>query len=476
MAKYTRQPKPLLATYADIKASYAGSLSSDNQEHIRYAKKRIAEEFKHYLVGFNINCQNHSDWRYHSSVRFSLSFAEVIGLISKGKLFNKVVKRSLAEDDPEELLMALNRSEFRSIRHGNTDWIEFLEDNFGGAYANCEDCGVLENTDSMTWAYHGDRCICESCRDRNYHWSDYQDTYIHDDDEDTNDLIGEYHSSSENLDHIPSEHDKHKTPIYLGLELEMETSEGADRLYKAEQLLDAIGKYNDGKNTHQYCLLENDGSLDDGFEMVTGYTGLDVHAKQLEFFKQPFKGMRSHDTRTCGLHIHICKTGMTMAHASKLILFINESGNQKLIKAIARRENPDYAKIKNKKADYRWLRNAKQSSGLRSQLSQLNEDRYEALNFKNYNTVEFRMFRGTLKYSTIMACLEFTYASWHFARDTGLQNLTTEDFLQYISKPSQLKTTKFLRSYLQEKGFNIPTPVKQNPRIATQPATDTVEV
>ena len=168
-------------------------------------------------MGFNINCQNHSDWRYHSSVRFSLSFAEVIGLISKGKLFNKVVKRSLAEDDPEELLMALNRSEFRSIRHGNTDWIEFLEDNFGGAYANCEDCGVLENTDSMTWAYHGDRCICESCRDRNYHWSDYQDTYIHDDDEDTNDLIGEYHSSSENLDHIPSEHDKHKTPIYLGL-------------------------------------------------------------------------------------------------------------------------------------------------------------------------------------------------------------------------------------------------------------------
>ncbi len=35
--------------------------------------------------------------------------------------------------------------------------------------------------------------------------------------------------------------------------------------------------------------IEDDGSLNHGFELVTGYTGLDVHEKQLGFFKKPIR-------------------------------------------------------------------------------------------------------------------------------------------------------------------------------------------
>lgn len=455
----------LLDRYNLIKAHHQNYLESASESRREYARAEIIAQTRNSILE-NLGIYNQPRWRYQTWVA---DFNSLNSLKVRSAIVDVTFKRAIRADDCDRLIDLLNNRDYLHIRRSQ-DWAELINDHPNMAdneVTTCDDCNALEYQDNGSWAYDGDRFICQSCRDRNYHWSDYRDTYIHDDDEEDdereNGLIGDYHSSSEQLGHIPSLHDKHKNPIYLGLELEMETSDGADRYDKAEQLLNAIGN----RNGDQYCLLENDGSLDDGFEMVTGYTGLDVHAEQLEFFKQPFKGMRSHDTRTCGLHIHICKTGMTMSHASKLILFINESSNQRLVKAIARRENPDYAKIKNKRADYRWLKNAKNMTGLRRQLMELNEDRYEALNFKNPQTVEYRMFKGTLKYETIMACLEFTYASWHFARDTGIRNLTTEDFLSYISKPAQLKTTKFLREYLQGKGFSIPAPVRKNPRIET---------
>lgn len=472
--------KNLLSGYLVNKDLYRVDLNSDREVVRTHAKQHIRDNLRR-LMRDNIDSSNANAWRLNYRIRHGATLSDLLVWQTAYDKIGAKFRTAIQDSDASDLVDYLNDGGLvcRTIRDSG-DWANRIEEKIGSQYYVCEDCSALEYEDNCTWAYNGDRVICESCCGRNYHWSDYRDTYIHDDDEDDdndNGLIGEYHSSSDRLDHIPTIHDQHKNPIYLGLELEMETTDGADRYSKAEQLLDAIGRYSNGTSSHQYCLLENDGSLDDGFEMVSAWTGLDVHAKQLEFFKQPFRGMRSHDTRTCGLHIHICKTGMTMAHASKLILFINESGNQKLIKAIARRENPDYAKIKNKRADYRWLKNAKQRDGIKYQLMQLNEDRYEALNFKNPNTIEFRMFRGTLKYETIMACLEFTYASWHFARDTGISNLSTDDFLAYISKPAQLKTTKFLRSYLQEKGFNVPTPVKKNPRIES-PATnsETVEI
>lgn len=460
----------LIDQFNQIKSNHLSLLTSENEVRRDWGKAEIRKEIR-YRMQRNL-LQGRRDWRYQNVVS---DFQSLQVVKVRSAILNVTFKKAIPNHDISRLMDLLNNRDYWLFRNLN-DWVDILnghDDICDGEITTCEDCNALEYLDDGSWAYDGDRFICQNCRDRHYHWSDYRDTYIHDDDEDDEDngIIGEYHSSSENLGHIPSSHDKHKNPIYLGLELEMETTDGADRYTKAEQLLNAIGR----RNGDQYCLLENDGSLDDGFEMVTGYTGLDTHADQLQFFKQPFKGMRSHDTRTCGLHIHICKKGMTMSHASKLILFINESSNQRLVKAIARRENPDYAKIKNKRADYRWLKNAKNYDGIRRQLMELNEDRYEALNFKNPNTVEFRMFKGTLKYETIMACLEFTYASWHFAKETGIQNLTTEDFLSYISKPAQLKTTKFLREYLQGKGFNIPTPVKQNPRIE-QPAQQLAEV
>jgi hypothetical protein len=118
--------------------------------------------------------------------------------------------------------------------------------------------------------------------------------------------------------------------------------------------------------------------------------------------------------------------------------------------------------VKNKKAGYEWLKDAKNGNNLQH----LNADRYEALNFQNARTVEFRMFKGTLRYETMMACLEFTYATWFFCRDTGTNQLTTENFLEFICKAENLSDTKFLRQYLTEKNWSLADlgKIKNNPR------------
>jgi hypothetical protein len=85
------------------------------------------------------------------------------------------------------------------------------------------------------------------------------------------------------------------------------------------------------------------------------------------------------------------------------------------------------------------------------------------------------MFKGTLRYATIMACLEFTYATWFFCRDTGTNQLTTENFLEFISRAENLNDTKFLRQYLTEKNWSLPElgKIKNNPRMDTQKLTAT---
>jgi hypothetical protein len=391
--------------------------------------------------------------------------------------FGRDFASAIRDKDYEECIDLLEATAFWAIKeYSTTDWVDLIRTKCDTDYIHsCDDCGHIDHADRGSWAYD-DNWICDSCIEDNYRWSDNRETYItvddwheendeQEEDEDREDyIIGDYHDSKSVVGHIPSSYDERKPRILLGMELEVEVNDEYSRTDKAQELYDSI-KYTTAKDgiTHQYCFIEHDGSLNRGFEIVTGYTGLDVHAKQLEFFKNPWRGVRSHDTRTCGLHVHIDKRGVSLFHACKMVFFINDSNNQKLIKDIARRANADYAQIKNKKASYQWLKQAKKSH---NPLNCLNEERREALNFQNEDTIEFRLFKGTLRYETIMACLEFTYATWFFTRDTGVNELTTPNFINFICQPQNRDSTKFLRAYLKEKNYSLPklALVKPNPR------------
>jgi hypothetical protein len=409
---------------------------------------------------------------YGSAISKENFLAKQVQLVDFGKFYSEA-KKDGGRLQAQSVIEFLNDNTWiRNLRC----WRAELYDNFGDDFYECNDCSHLGFQDDSRNVLN-DYQVCYHCS-QNYYYNEYegyyQDERPDDDDEDDEDSngyenIGSYHSSKRLLGHIPSSFDNRTPRVLLGLELEMELKDSDDYSLdeQAGNLLDAIGKY----KGHRYALCEEDGSLDDGFEMVTSYTGLDVHKEQLQFFKNRFVGMASHNTDTCGLHVHICKSSMTTLHGAKMVFFINDTNNYQLVKALARRDNASYAKIKDKKSDTTWIKDAiRNTKEKKYQLKGLNSDRYEALNFNNERTIEFRLFKGTLKYETIMACLEFTYATWHFCKDASIDQLTTEHFIKHICKPENKADTRFLRVYLKNKGFDMvckmPTVCPEQFRIA----------
>lgn len=384
------------------------------------------------------------------------SLNELIGRRSNRKEFALAFAQCVQDRDFDGALDLINR--FRNKRV-SSDFIDIFYAEFGSNIFECEDCNKFFY-DSEYHNVNDDYGVCDSCVS-NYSWSSYHEYYTNDEDYDEDEdreyeNIGSRHSSKHELTRIPSLYDQRKPRVLLGLELEMEISDNYDLDDRAGLLLNSVNPCYAENNRYTYALCEEDCSIDRGFEMVTGYTGLDVHAHQLQFFKERFKGATSHNTSTCGLHVHICKSDMTTLHASKMVLFINDPANHDLVYALARRDESSYCKIYDKKSDKSWIKNALLRTKQKDQIQSLNPDRYEALNFQNEKTVEFRLFKGTLKYETIMACLEFTFATWHFCREASTNQLTTAGFLDFICKPENRKDTRFLRTYLVEKGFQLP--------------------
>jgi hypothetical protein len=55
-----------------------------------------------------------------------------------------------------------------------------------------------------------------------------------------------------------------------------------------------------------------------------------------------------------------------------------------------------------------------------------------------------------------MSCLEFTYATWFFTRESSTKNMTIDGFLKFICANENRGDTKFLRAYLKARGFELP--------------------
>ena len=191
-----------------------------------------------------------------------------------------------------------------------------------------------------------------------------------------------------------------KGPHFFGIELEVECDENLNRrpVY-AKTVLSLF----DG-----FVITKHDGSIRDengkvnGFEIVTVPASKTVqYEKWNYFFDNKPKGLKSFDTLTCGLHIHCSRKPLSQLTIAKMLLFVNDSKNIEFITTIAGRNHNRFCKIQKKViGDYRRPL-----------------DRYEALNLINRGTVEFRIFRGTLKRESLFKSIEFCDALIHFCKE-----------------------------------------------------------
>lgn len=236
---------------------------------------------------------------------------------------------------------------------------------------------------------------------------------------------------------------------YYGVELEIDNG-----LHRQ----DAAGAIIEAGRDHVY--VKEDGSLSrDGMEIVTHPASLDYHVNHFpwtDICRTALSyGYRSHDTDTCGLHIHASRSlfgdndmeqDLTIA---KVILLVDRWYDSYIIR-FARR---DYVKIR------RWA--DKPNAGIRPEDSDVAAvekskktatDRYKAVNLCNSDTVEFRFFRGTLKRDTIIASIQWVDTIVQYCRNMPLKDLFNTTWDDVFGNTEHAE----LRSYLKQRNlYNV---------------------
>jgi hypothetical protein len=252
-------------------------------------------------------------------------------------------------------------------------------------------------------------------------------------------LVAGYHSSkNKGFDVIDSPWFRQNRRAF-GVELELQVTSSSHALDnmagRVHDLLNPSGAVG------EYCFFERDGSIGHGFEIVTQPTGLDIHRDKFALFlnnEEAKKGMRSHEGGSCGLHVHVGKQYLTQAQIYRVQSFLNDVRNEGMIRMIARRYGAGFCAVKPNLAKF-------------SPYGKQSGDRYEMLNIQNDQTIEFRIFRGSLRYESVMAALEFSNALLTFCQpgEVSFTQFNAVGFKTYIQRTSMKEDTKYLRSYLR---------------------------
>ncbi len=237
-------------------------------------------------------------------------------------------------------------------------------------------------------------------------------------------------------------------PIFYGTGqphygIELEIDDGGETDNNARQIMDIVNY----PKEHIYC--KHDGSLNDGFEIVSHPATLDYHLNNIAWDKIMHKarqlGYYSHTARTCGLHIHINRAALGTSVEEQdntigRIVFFFEKFWDKILRFSRRTEyqaNHWASRYGGNTENPKETLKSAKSSGL---------GRYTAVNLENTFTVELRIFRGTLRYKTFVATLQFVDKLCNDAiklSDEEFQTMTWSDFVN--SSKDMPELTEYLK-------------------------------
>lgn len=288
------------------------------------------------------------------------------------------------------------------------------QDCFESYFYICEDCGGFVHHDCVYWI--DDTLYCEEC----YH----NNSYIH-------------------------EYGYKPYPIFHGegnrlLGVELEVDRGGYNQSVAREVIDILG------DDFVYC--KYDGSLDDGFEIVSHPATLDYHMQSmnwgevLDYLRD--EGYESHDAGTCGLHIHMNRKGFGDTEEeqelgiSKVLFFIERHWD-KVVKFSRRTPSQldEWAA--------RYLCSSPEHPEDVLEYAKNDMSRYRAVNLCPCHTIEIRVFRGSLVYETFMATLQFCDLLYDIAELSleEVMDITWNEFKEMGSK------YKEFTSYLERRGL-----------------------
>ena len=306
-------------------------------------------------------------------------------------------------------------------------WCEHCADTHA---VECDCCHDLTDDNDMhhIYVYHiGWQSVCTSCLEENYYQCCRCGNYCLEDDVEYHN--GDYYcpACAPSVYFSDYHHTDAKTFLhtgndsnqpYLGVELELEfpTSDLRANAAKRIRCHTDYGDYYDCKE---------DGSLGEyGMEVVTqpatpAYHMTGYNDVMLSAGKDC--GATSHDNGNCGLHVHIDRDYFTetgIQYAADRAGYIMDtifSNNEAAIVNFTRRR---YSQL-NHWAQLMHMCVCKSERSLNSKLMEYRSSkytRYQAVNMENVDTIELRLFRGTLNPTTYYATLEFVAALAYVTR------------------------------------------------------------
>lgn len=306
-------------------------------------------------------------------------------------------------------------------------------------FFNCGRCGDTFNREDGAIGISGDRMYCQNCFDDTFRECDNcgETRYVED-----MEFDGDYYycrscqednATIKNYMYKPSpvfQKENYENTLYMGFELEVEKK---DEKYETSnnELAEELQNFLDQREIGNRFYFKQDGSVNDGFEVVSHPTTWKAYHKRhklREILNHLKDGFTSHRKGTCGLHFHINKSFFKNdKEINKLLVFFNNSKGQ--LKKFSKRSDrhiDNFCRFDGfdmKAYKYYW----------KGDFSYCHEDeRHVAVNLLNRKTVEIRLFRGTLNYERFLANLQFVDAVCHFIKLVSVMGLSWDNFMKYL--------------------------------------------
>lgn len=268
---------------------------------------------------------------------------------------------------------------------------------FHERYFICNRCGEIEPKENLE--IDNDYYLCSNCQKRNF--------------------VLPYHRYYPTLKFYKT-NNKNEIPLYLGVELEIDGAGESD--YTVEKINSIMN------NNDNFVYCSHDGSLTDGLEIITQPATLKYHKGISDKYKRLFEmlkemGYASDKTTTCGLHVHFNRDYFSdneELYISKLLYLIDKNWDDVVKFSRRNKHRMDrYAKKLDIPQDEYILYSNKKGN---------HEFHYYAVNLSNINTIEFRMFKGSLNINTFMATLQFVQSCIIIAKNKSAEEIQRMSF------------------------------------------------
>lgn len=297
--------------------------------------------------------------------------------------------------------------------------------------------------------------LCPEAWLEHHHYCDNCESYIVDDDDYVGSGLCRY--CEEDIAHEKVIEDytesHHHDPVFfgstdsedsdfvgLGFELEVDIE---NKIYDSQNIETA-------RNLCSSCGLEenemryaHDGSLNYGFECISQPHTVKCFWKKQKNWERMLSYLRecgysSHDTNTCGLHVHVSrgmfgKTEEEQDKAiSKVYVFFEENWAD-LVK-VSRRTKFDYCDKNRLSSKERAKVENKEKSVYSAwkECSKYNGSHYVALNNRNSDTFEYRLGRGTLNPQSFFAWIDLVLTISKNARRITVNKVVSNDLLSWL--------------------------------------------